>query len=1041
MIFPEIYFNNPAITRVGDRGDVSYLIPYHSEESARTMRREKSEKFILLNGTWDFKFYPAALDVREHFYRTDFDTTDFDKIEVPSVWQMYDYEKPTYITSPYPIPFDPPNVPYANPMGAYTRTIQLDKKANKRYILSFEGVSSAYYLWVNGAFAGYAQVSHSESGFDVTDKLINGENKIAVAVLKWCDGTYIEDQDMFRHNGIFRDVYLLERDENYITDLCLTQALTDDYTAGTLTLSPTFSMGEAPLNVKLYAPTGELLYAGDSTEITVKEPLLWSAEMPQLYTVTLTCGSEHLALRVGFRTIRIADGCFLLNGKPIKFRGVNRHDSTPDKGFVMTYEDMKRDLLLMKAHNIDSVRTSHYPAAPQFYELCDEIGIYVMCEADMESHGCTYQGFFPYIAQDNQYHAAIVERGEKMVKQLRNFSSIVMWSLGNESSWGDNMRAEAMAIRALDTRPIHYQGVENYIKKFTNDDNMRLIEWKNSLPYVDLISMFYPKYNLDYTFHEKDPRPIIFGEYCHAMGNSCGDIWDYWREILTHKQLCGGMIWEWSDHGIRRGADMLYGGDFDEPHHAGEFCMDGLVSADRKPHTSLLEVKMAYAPVRIDAVDLKNGMFLLKNYNAFRTMGYATIHYSIEELGEVRESGTLALDTPALSEECFTVSCDLAALRHRSYITFTVLEGTREVFACQHRLPVKERYDALPACTVPLTVSDENGVIRIAGDRFSYAIDKYKGMLCGATVSGKELLVATVDPVVCRAPISNDRLLEDYWFSLSARKPIPRVDMKNPALFANFKQITKEADRMSVSFEFCVTQIGQHPYVAGNISYTVFESGKMEIRENGSVRRDMTAIFPRYGHLLKCDKAFENLTYYGCGEIESYVDKHHLAKYGLYRTTVSARTVMDSEVPMEHGSIADTSFLALTDSAGYGFLFSGDGFSFNASHYDFYKMLHNGYRHRSQLEVEKESFLILDRYMMGVGSHSCGPDLAAKYKASGGNYAFTMSITPVGQGTDPVALAKTVLTPQQREKSCFPRIAAVTKATKNSGKEIDPDLI
>ncbi|MBQ9802459.1 MAG: hypothetical protein IJW51_05255 [Clostridia bacterium] len=1041
MIFPEIYFNDPAVTRVGDRGDVAYLIPYHSEESARTMRRENSKRLTSLNGVWDFKFYPAALDVDEHFYRTDFDTADFDKTEVPSVWQLQGYEKPIYLTSPYPIPFDPPNVPYANPMGAYVRGLTLNKKADKRYILCFEGVSTAYYLWVNGTFVGYAQVTHGESGFDVTDKLINGENRIAVAVLKWSDATYIEDQDMFRHNGIFRDVYLLERDENYIYDIRLETTLSKELSAGTLTLSPSFLGETRPVKIKVFSPAGELLYVGENKALTLERPLLWSAETPHLYTVTFTCGSEHFAMRTGFRTIEIADQSFLLNGRPIKFRGVNRHDSTPDKGFVMTYEEMRRDLLLMKEHNINAVRTSHYPAQPMFYELCDELGLYVMSEADMESHGCTYLGFYPYIAQDAQYRAAIVERGEKMVRQCRNFTSIVMWSLGNECSWGDNMKAEALAIRALDTRPVHYQGLQQYTQKFTDDDNMRLIEWKNSRNYVDVMSFFYPKYDLDYTLYESDPRPIIFGEYSHAMGNSCGDIWDYWQKILTSKQLAGGMIWEWSDHGIKRGEDMLYGGDFDEPYHAGEFCMDGLVSADRRPHTSLLEVKMAYAPVRIEAKDIKNGRFVLQNYNSFRAMGYARIIYSVEELGEVRESGTLTLDTPALGEELFTVSYDLGALRHRSYITFTVFEGEREVFTCQHQLPVKERYDTLPCGTEPLTVCDKNGVICIAGDGFAYAIDKYKGMLCGATVGDKELLTATADPIVCRVPLSNDRVLEKDWFTLAAKKPIPRMDLRTPTLFANYKATVQDAHCVTLSFDFCVTHIGEHPYVAGEIAYTVYPNGKLDITENGRVRRDMPEMFPRYGHLLKCDRALENLTYYGCGEVESYVDKHHFAKYGLYRTTVTARTVMDSEKPMEHGSIADTSFVALTDGDGDGLLFAGDGFSFHASHYDFYKMLQNDYRHRSELEIEEETFLILDRYMMGVGSHSCGPKLQAKYAATGGNYQFTMSVAVIKHGNDPTLLAKQMMTQQKATRSCFPRIAGGVCSASADDTKMDTEFI
>ena len=1040
MIFPKIYFNDPSVTRIGDRGDVAYLIPYQSEECARSFRRERSDRFLCLNGEWDFRFYPSALDASEHFYRTDFDTSDFDKIPVPSVWQMHGYEPPIYVTSPYPFPFDPPNVPYANPMGCYSRQYELDKKDDKRYVLCFESVSTAYYLWVNGQFAGYAQVAHGESGFDVTDKLVNGMNKISVAVLKWCDSSYIEDQDMFRHNGIFRDVYLLERDADHLYDLRLDAPLSEDLSEGRICLQSTFSADPLPCAIKVYAPSGELIYEGESSTITVKSPLLWSAETPYLYTVCLGCGSEYFALRIGFRSVRVADQCFLINEKPIKFRGVNRHDSTADKGFVMTYDEMKQDLLMMKAHNIDSVRTSHYPAQPQFYELCDEIGMYVMCEADMESHGCYHVGNFSYIASDPQYRHSIVERGEKMVRQLRNFSSIVMWSLGNESSWGENMIAEALAIKALDPRPIQYQGFDSYLQKTGMNETIRMQMMKGNLPYLDLISKFYPRLSTDFSVYESDPRPIIFGEYSHAMGNSCGDIWDYWELILGNKQLCGGMIWEWNDHGIKRGEDILYGGDFGEPYTSGSFCMDGLVSSDRIPHTSLSEVNMAYAPVRIEMKDGAKGLFVLKNLNAFRSMDYAEVRYRVEEFGTLRQDGTLHLSTPPLSVERFTVDLDLSGYRHRSYIIFSVWDGDREIFSCQHLLPVKELYDGLPDVGTALTVSDEAGVITLAGDGFRYSISKYSGMVCGASVEGKELLTASATPILCRVPTSNDRRLVNTWMSEDSKSSITAIDYRNPHLFANFKSLTVGTDRATVAFEFYLTPIGKPPYIHGSLTYTVYSNSRMEIREEGELNRHLDEMFPRYGHLWRFSPAFEHLTYYGCGKTESYVDKFHAETHGLYTTTVTARTFMDSERPMEHGSICDTSFVSLTDRDGDGLLFSADGFSFNASHYDFHDLLNNGYRHRSELKKEADSFLLLDRYMMGIGSASCGPALSPNYIASAGGYEFRMSVVAVSRGSTPRDLALQVMTPPQHTKSCFPRIGGKKNVLKKTAAD-DMELI
>ncbi|MBR7112203.1 MAG: hypothetical protein IKC75_04715 [Clostridia bacterium] len=1022
MIFHEIYFNDPAITRVSDRGDVAYLIPYQSEAAARTLRRENSDRYLCLNGEWDFRYYPSALDADEHFYRTDFDTSGFDKIPVPSVWQVHGYELPIYLTSPYQFPFDPPNVPYANPMGCYSRIYELEKKEGKKYILSFEGVSTAYYLWVNGVFVCYAQIAHGESGFDVTDKLRNGKNKISVAVLKWADSSYIEDQDMFRHNGIFRDVYILERDGNYVFDVRLDATLSDDLGAGTIKLTPTFSQGTLPCDIKVYSPAGELIYEGENRDLAIDAPMLWTAETPSLYTVTFRCGSEHFAMRAGFRTIKIADQCFLLNGKPIKFRGVNRHDSTADKGFVMTYDEMKRDLLLMKEFNIDTVRTSHYPAQPQFYELCDEIGLYVMCEADMESHGCDHVGFFPYIASEPSYRHAIVERGVKMVKQLRNFSSIVMWSLGNESSWGQNLIDEALAIKALDSRPIQYQGIDNYVNKYIPNEAMKVELLRSSVPYIDLMGKFYPKYNLDYTLYEDDPRPIVFAEYSHAMGNSCGDIWDYWEQILAKKQLCGGMIWEWCDHGLKRGEDICYGGDFGEPYHSGSFCLDGLVSAEREPHTSLYEVKMAYAPVRIEMKDGKRGKFVMKNYNSFRSTAHLDVHYRIEELGELRQSGTLKLHTPALSSEEFSIDYDLTRLSFKTYITFSVCGGKREIFMCQHALPVTEHYGELPTSDTALCVTDKGGIITVKGEGFRYAISKYRGMICGATVNGKDILTDTAEPIICRIPLSNDCSLRPAWFALAAAKPMPGIDYKHPHFFADFKGMVCDADKVRIHFNFHFTQVGKDPYIEGKIEYIIHSNSKMDIKESGTVNRNLNVMFPRYGHLFKFGKAFENITYYGCGDKESYIDKFHSQKQGLYKTTVTDRTFMDSERPMEHGSICNTDFVCLSDSDGDGLLFSGNGFSFHASHYDFHELLEKEYRHRSQLVAREDTYLILDRYMMGVGSASCGPALNPKYIATAGGYEFSMSVVPVKSSQSPREVAISVMTPHKNERSCFPKI-------------------
>ena len=1011
MIFKEIYFENPAVTNVGGMGDYAYIIPYQSKESAFNMRREESDKFLLLNGIWDFKYFPAALDCDEHFYKMDFDTSTYDKTEVPSLWQLKGYEVPMYITSPYPFPFDPPHVPYANPMGCYSRNFDIDKKIDKRYILSFEGVAGAYYLWINGHFTGYGQVAHGETRFDVTDIINNGTNKIAVAVLKWSDASYIEDQDMYRLNGIFRDVYVLERDANYLKDIQVDAVLNNDFAEGEIKIKKEFFGAKTDLSVEVYDEDDNIVAYGD--ELKINAPKLWSAETPYLYKVLIHCGSEYIVIRTGFRKIEIKDKKFFINGKPIKFRGVNRHDSDPDNGYVMSYEDMKKDLLLMKEYNIDSIRTAHYPPQPRLLELCDELGIYVMCEADMESHGCQYIGDFSYISRDPMFKDAIVERGVKMVKQNRNFPSVVMWSLGNEASWGDNIKAESVAVKALDdTRPVHYQSFFTYISRFETE-NMKLREIEDVKPYIDILSFMYISPNEDLSMYENDDRPICHTEYSHAMGNSCGDIWDHWVTILDRADYCGGFVWEWNDHGIRRDGKFLSGGDFGEKHHSGSFCMDGLVSSDRTPHTSLKELKMAYAPVRIDAVDVKQGIFEITNYNVFRSLGYTTVKYSVEELGEVRYTGELKFDTMPNSSEKFSIDTDISKLKYRSYVTFTVYDGKREMFMCQHKLPVDEKNDELHTKKSELAVSDQNGIISVSGNKFEYKIGKYSGLISCVNVCNKKFLKNDTEILLSRADIDNDMWIADLWGTFDQYKPMRAIDYRHPAIFADFKEMLQEKDSVTIKFKANILQPGRPSYITSDVDYIIHSNGLMEIQEKGYVNRDLDPIFPRCGFLWKIEKDFEILTYYGCGKDESYIDKHHNEKYSMYKTTVTDKSFLDSERPMEHGSIYDTAFLALTDECGIGAAFSSESFSFNASHYDFHEIESGKTRHKSDMKKKEDVYLIVDRFMMGIGSASVSQHpIMKKYTAKKGNFEFKLNIMPLLGDIEPAEMAKKLIVPK-----------------------------
>ena len=523
---------------------------------------------------------------------------------MPSNWQLHGYDKPQYTNVCYPIPYDPPYVPDDIPVGIYQRSYNYSPDGNDR-ILVFEGIDSCVYLYINGEFAGYSQVSHSTSEFDITPLLREGENKITAAVLKWCDGTYLEDQDKIRLSGIFRDVYVLSRPKVRLENYIVKTLISDDASAK-LEFTPfgcdvTATLTDRDGNtVTNFSATD-----GEKTVINIQVPKLWSAEKPYLYDLTVFAGDEAIGEKVGFRRISVENGVFKVNGQAVKFKGVNRHDSYPDTGYYASVSQMKADLILMKKHNINAVRTSHYPNSPLFYQLCDQMGFYVIDEADMESHGCVevYNNFKwdapePYngialIACDKQFEKAITDRAEALVKRDINRPCVVFWSLGNESGWGENMLAAGRLVKSLDeTRLLHYESTHRL------DDTPTDI--------LDVVSGMYwdTKEMAGFLEKQDEHRPFVLCEYCHAMGNGPGDLENYHNAFYSSPRFCGGFVWEWCDHTVPQGvADGRvkygYGGDFGEKHNDSNFCMDGLVYPDRTPHTGLLELKQAYRPVRV----------------------------------------------------------------------------------------------------------------------------------------------------------------------------------------------------------------------------------------------------------------------------------------------------------------------------------------------------------------------------------------------------------------------------------------------------------
>ena len=620
----------------------SYYIPASQKMNTLIEHREDSDRFQLLNGVWKFQYYKSVYDLKEAFYRTSFNTKDFDDITVPGVWQIAGYDSPQYTNIRYPFPFDPPYLPQDIPCGAYVRkfTYHENIDAPKIY-LNFEGVDSCFFVWLNGKYTGYSQVPHATAEFDVTKFLKEGENTIAVLVLKWCDGSYLEDQDKFRMNGIFRDVYLLKRPERAIWDYHITTQIKENTAKIKLNVTFDFSI---PVSVTI-EDQARAVVATDtisddgSIEFKIPNPTLWNTEHPYIYTLTLQSSYETIVDYIALRTIEIRDKVIYFNGQKIKFRGVNRHDSDPETGFTVSVPQIKKDLSLMKQHNFNSIRSSHYPNAPYFYQMCDLYGFMVIEEADIEAHGpymlyrkedTDYNRFERWnekIADDPIWEKSILDRVQHMVQRDKNRFCIVMWSMGNESAYGCNFEKALRWTKKFDPcRLTQYESA-----RYRNYDVT--YDYSN----LDLYSRMYPAMNEIEEYLEEDgSKPFLLVEYCHAMGNGPGDLEDYFQLIQKDDRMCGGFVWEWCDHAIAHGKTesgktiYYYGGDHDEELHDGNFCMDGLVFPDRTPHTGILEYKNVYRPVRVVSYDQETGKLVLHNYLDFDDLkDYLDIRFEV----------------------------------------------------------------------------------------------------------------------------------------------------------------------------------------------------------------------------------------------------------------------------------------------------------------------------------------------------------------------------------------------------------------------------
>ena len=991
----------------------AYYIPASVRMDDLVEHRESSDRFQMLSGEWKFQYYNSIYDVKESFYEKGYDVSGFDHVTVPGVWQMDGYDTHQYTNIRYPFPFDPPYVPQDIPCGAYVHNFEYsrDEKASKAF-LNFEGVDSCFYVWINGSYIGYSQVSHMTSEFDVTDVLQDGKNTVAVLVMKWCDGSYLEDQDKFRMSGIFRDVYILKRPKQAISDYHIKTRIEDMLAKVEIEMK-----FYSPLNVKISIEdrNGAVVALGSIAEegkavLEIASPELWNTENPYLYKLILETENEVIVDHIALRKIEIKDQVIYLNGQKIKFRGVNRHDSDPVTGFTINTEQITTDLTLMKQHNFNAIRSSHYPNAPFFYEMCDKYGFMVIDEADIEAHGpfmiyrkedTDYNRFKRWnekIADDPVWEEAIVDRVKLMVERDKNRFCIVMWSMGNESAYGCNFEKALEWTKNFDP------------DRITQYESARYRNYDETYDYsnLDVYSRMYPALSEIQEYLDKDgSKPFLLVEYCHSMGNGPGDFEDYFQMIQDNDKMCGGFVWEWCDHAIAHGTAengktiYAYGGDHGEEIHDGNFCMDGLVYPDRTVHTGLLEYKNVYRPARVISYNKESGELVLHNYMDFDDLkDYVKISYELTQDGLVISKGILPEFSVAPHGEGITnlkinvpengkcylkliyhLKKELPLLDEDHILGFDEIEVSKEDTKCK----LAEKWIPKTVVDSELQVNENDTQIHIKGREFAYTIDKRTALFTEMKFAGREYLNHPMELNIWRAPTDNDMYIKSEWKKAHYDKAYTRAYTTEVVQGKHGVKITSHASVVAETVQKILDV---------TITWKIEVAGKIDA-DIAVTKDDEFPDLPRFGVRMFLDKKLSAVRYFGMGPQESYCDKHQAASHGLYRADVGDLHE-DYIRPQENGSHYDCEYVELNNSR-YGIVASAEkAFSFNASYYtqeELEKKTHN-----YELTESDSVVFCVDYALNGIGSNSCGPVVLEQYRFDDALFRFQFTLVPYVKG-------------------------------------------
>ncbi len=1042
--------------------------PFADVESARAGSPEASPYVLSLNGPWRFHWSPKPEDRPVEFYHEGHDVSQWDTIPVPSNWQMQGYGVPIYTSSEYPFKVDPPCVTgtperdwtsyrLRNPVGSYRRTFTLPAAwAERRVFLHFAGVKSAFYVWINGKEIGYSQGSMTPAEFDVTEALRPGDNSVAVEVYRWSDGSYLEDQDMWRFSGIYRDVFLYSTADVRISDFAVRTDLDTDYRDADLLIKPKLARYDDravngwTVQVRLYDPAGKPVLADplsadaeailnpdfrdniftartpqrgparfDWLRARIPNPQKWTAETPVLYTLVLTLNDaiggvvEAVSCRVGFRKVEVKEGRLLVNGQPVRLYGVNRHEHDPDRGRAVTVERMIQDITLMKQLNINAVRTSHYPNNPRWYELCDQYGLYVMDEANVETHGV--RGL---LASEPAWQAAFVDRGIRMVERDKNHPSIIIWSLGNEAGYGPNFAAMSAWIRDFDpTRPIHYEGAQASLEDRQDPRDP---------PTVDFVSRMYPRAEpladaqrdarwpliLRIAQDPRDNRPVLMCEYAHAMGNAIGNLKEYWDEIYANPRMAGGFIWDWVDQGLRRQTDdgieyMAYGGDYGDKPNLKDFCLNGIVFADRTIPPKAWEVKKVYQPVSIEPVGETGARLRIGNCYAFRNLNTLEGHWTLTRDGVQVESGTLpTLDLAPADQTEIAVPVQPVTkpepgaeywLRVSFHLKEDMLWAPAGHEVAWQQIPFVVTPPGVPyaltgtlrtASLPPLNVTEDGAQIRIKGREITAVFDRTDGTLVSLLYGGKEMLAPDGGPVLqaYRAVTSNDKA-----FGSGRARDWQRAGLNR--LTREVRHVTVHSqDAKSVRVE--VLAVSTTPRGAGfnhRATWTVRDDGSIDLNNRFEPFGELPPL-PRIGVVMHLAGDLEHLCWYGRGPHENYVDRCQSADMGIWTSTVDEQYVPYPR-PQETGTKTDVRWLTLTDTDGNGLLVVAEpSIAASALHYTASDL--DQAEHTYELRRRDEVVLSLDARHSGLGNASCGPGVLPQYEIPPVPYDLQLSFRP-----------------------------------------------